>query len=233
MAYGVRLLPVDVMIVEAEELYRFYRSGEEETRALRGVSVQVAAGEVVAVAGPSGSGKSTLLSCLAGLDDPDGGTVRINGRRLSHRPEQERTGLRAELVGVLFQNGNLIEHLSVAGNVALVQRLAGRRDNRWRGELLDRLELRGRAGAWPSELSGGEAARAALAVALANRPALLLADEPTGELDRHTEDAVLRLLRAQAGEHTAVVIASHSPAVRRLADRVVELKDGQVSWTSS
>jgi putative ABC transport system ATP-binding protein len=221
------------MILQAEELYRFYRSGDEETRALRGVSVEVSPGEVVALTGPSGSGKSTLLACLAGLDDPDGGMVKIDGRRLSHRPEQEKAALRAELVGMLFQSGNLIEHLTVTGNIELAQRLARRRDSRWRAEILERLDLSGRARAWPSELSGGESARAALAVALANRPVLLLADEPTGELDQHTEAAVLRLLRAQAGQDTAVIIASHSAAVRRLADRVVELKDGQVPWTSS
>ncbi|MEV4245534.1 ABC transporter ATP-binding protein [Streptosporangium canum] len=217
------------VILQAEELYRFYRSGEEETRALRGVTFHAAAGEVVAVCGPSGSGKSTLLTCLAGLDDPDGGTVRVNGHRISHRPEAERAGLRARLVGVLFQSGNLIEHLTVAANVDLAQRLAGRRDPRWRDSLLESLGLSGRAGAWPSRLSGGEAARAGLAVALANRPALLLADEPTGELDQHTEAPVLRLIRDQAAKRTAVVIASHSPAVRRLADRVVELKDGRTA----
>ncbi|MET8002681.1 ABC transporter ATP-binding protein [Nonomuraea glycinis] len=230
MAHGLRLLPLDgVVIVQAEELYRFYRSGDEETKALRGVSLHAAAGEVVLVAGPSGSGKSTLLACLGGLDDPDGGTVRVDGRRISHRPEAERAALRARLVGVLFQSGNLIEHLTVAANVDLAQRLAGRRDRRLCDELLAGLGLSARAGAWPSQLSGGESARAGLAVALANRPALLLADEPTGELDQHTEAPVLRLIRAQAGERTAVVIASHSPAVRRLADRVVELKDGRAT----
>ncbi|MET9241242.1 ABC transporter ATP-binding protein [Nonomuraea sp. NPDC003709] len=217
------------VILQAEELYRFYRTGEEETRALRGVSLHAAAGEVVLVSGPSGSGKSTLLACLGGLDDPDGGTVRVAGHRISHRPEAERAALRARLVGVLFQSGNLIEHLTVAANVDLAQRLAGRRDRRLREELLARLGLSTRARAWPSELSGGESARAGLAVALANRPALLLADEPTGEIDQHTEAPVLRLIREQAGEHTAVVIASHSPAVRRLADRVVELKDGRAT----
>ncbi|MFI6184266.1 ABC transporter ATP-binding protein [Nonomuraea sp. NPDC051191] len=230
MADGVGLLPLDgVVIVQAEELYRFYRSGDEETRALRGVSLDVAAGEVVLVSGPSGSGKSTLLACLGGLDDPDGGTVRVDGHRISHRPEAERAALRARLVGVLFQSGNLIEHLTVAANVDLAQRLAGRRDRRLRDELLAGLGLAARARAWPSQLSGGEAARAGLAVALANRPALLLADEPTGELDQHTEGPVLRLIRRQAGERTAVVIASHSPAVRRLADRVLELKDGRAT----
>lgn len=217
------------MILRAEELYRFYRSGDEETKALRGVTLHADAGEVVLVNGPSGSGKSTLLACLGGLDDPDGGIVTVDGRRISHRPEAERAALRARLVGVLFQSGNLIEHLTVAANVDLAQRLAGRRDRRLRDELLAALGLSAKAGAWPSRLSGGESARAGLAVALANRPRLLLADEPTGELDQRTEAPVLRLIREQAGDHTAVVIASHSPAVRRLADRVVELRDGRAT----
>ncbi|WP_248959391.1 ABC transporter ATP-binding protein [Sphaerisporangium perillae] len=216
-------------MLEAEELYRFYRSGEEETRALRGISLKVAPGEVVAISGPSGSGKSTLLSCVAGLDDPDGGIVRIAGQRISHRPEADKARLRARLVGVLFQSGNLIEHLTLAQNVELAQRVGGRRDPAHRAELLDRLGLSARAGAWPSRLSGGEAARAGLAVALANRPSLLVADEPTGELDRRSEGPVLDLIRDQARSHTAVVIASHSPAVRRMADRVVQLRDGRVA----
>ncbi|WP_405150056.1 ABC transporter ATP-binding protein [Sphaerisporangium sp. NBC_01403] len=220
---------MDAVILRAEELYRFYRAAEEETRALRGVSLEVAPGEVVAVTGPSGSGKSTLLACLAGLDDPDGGTVRIDGHRISHRPEAERAALRARLVGVLFQSGNLIEHLTVAQNVDLAQRLAGRTAPGWRDELLGGLGLSGRARNRPSRLSGGEAARAGLAVALANRPALLLADEPTGELDQRSETPVLKLIRERAAQNTAVVIASHSPAVRRLADRVITLKDGRVT----
>ena len=218
---------MDPMILRAEELYRFYRTGEEETRALRGVSLEVAAGEIVAVAGPSGSGKSTLLACLAGLDEPDGGTVRIAGERISHRPEADKAALRARLVGVLFQSGNLLEHLTVAQNIDLAQRLAGGRNKASRDGLLAELGLSGRARAWPSSLSGGEAARAGLAVALANAPALLLADEPTGELDRDTEAPVLALVREQARRGTAVVIASHSPNVRRGADRVIELKDGR------
>ncbi|MCW2880756.1 MAG: hypothetical protein JWQ95_4856 [Sphaerisporangium sp.] len=216
-------------ILRAEELYRFHRSGDEEVRALRGVSLEVSAGEVVAVTGPSGSGKSTLLACLAGLDEPDGGAVRVAGDRISHRPEPERAALRARLVGVLFQSNNLIEHLTVRQNVDMAQRLARHADTRWRDHILALVGLTSRAGARPSTLSGGEAARAGLAVALANRPAVLLADEPTGELDRVTEATVLQLLRDRASEHMAVVVASHSPAVRRFADRVITLKDGRTT----
>lgn len=210
--------------VRARSLYRFYRSGAEETLALQGVSLQVRPGELVAVTGPSGSGKSTLLACLAGMDDPDGGSVHIDGHRISHQPERTRTRLRARLVGILFQQANLLEHLTVAQNVALVQGLTRRR----RDSPLAAVGLDHRAGAYPSELSGGEVTRAGLAVALANEPAVLLADEPTGELDSTTEARVLDLLLTTARRGTAVVIASHSPAVAVTADRIVRLDDGKV-----
>jgi putative ABC transport system ATP-binding protein len=116
------------MILEAERLYRFYHAGDDETLALRGVSLSVAAGELVAITGPSGSGKSTLLNCLAGLDEPDGGQVRIDGERLSRRPEAERARMRAGSIGLLYQQANLVGHLSVAGNVALAQHLNGEAD---------------------------------------------------------------------------------------------------------
>jgi putative ABC transport system ATP-binding protein len=215
-------------VLETTELYRFYRAGEEETLALRGVSLHVRIGEFVAVSGPSGSGKSTLLACLAGLDEPDGGTVRIDGSRMSHRPERERAALRARLVGVVFQSGNLIEHLTVRQNIDLAQRLARRRDRAWREELLADLRLTERGGARPSELSGGEAARSAVAVAVAAHPAVVLADEPTGELDAYTERGVLDLLRDLTEQGTAVIVASHSPAVAQVADSTVTLRDGRI-----
>jgi putative ABC transport system ATP-binding protein len=167
-------------MIEARNLYRFYRAGDEETLALRGVSITVADGEMVAVTGPSGSGKSTLLACLAGLDEPDGGQVLVNGVRLSHRPEAQRAAMRARGIGVLFQSDNLIRHLSVRQNIDLAQRLAGRADHAYRDGLVARLGLAARSDARPGTLSGGEAARAGLAVALAADPAVLLADEPTG-----------------------------------------------------
>jgi putative ABC transport system ATP-binding protein len=215
--------------IEAIELYRFYRAGDEETLALRGVSVRVEAGELVAVVGPSGSGKSTLLACLAGLDEPDGGQVRIGGVRLSHRPEPQRAAMRARGIGMLFQSDNLIAHLTVAQNVDLAQRLAGRVDRSYRDRLLADLGLAARAGAVVSTLSGGEAARAGLGVALAAKPAVLLADEPTGELDDTTEASVLTLLRDQARAGSAVLVASHSAAATATADRRIELVDGRVA----
>ncbi|MDT5026280.1 MAG: putative transport system ATP-binding protein [Micromonosporaceae bacterium] len=215
-------------MIEARSLYRFYRAGGEETLALRGVSLTVADGEMVAVTGPSGSGKSTLLACLAGLDEPDGGQVLVNGVRLSHRPEAERAAMRARGIGVLFQSDNLIGHLSVRQNIDLAQRLAGRADHAYRDNLVARLGLAARSDARPGTLSGGEAARAGLAVALSADPAVLLADEPTGELDDATEASVLTLLRAQAEAGCAVVIASHSAAAATAADRVVTLQDGRL-----
>jgi putative ABC transport system ATP-binding protein len=215
--------------VEATDLYRFFHTGDTETLALRGVSLAVHAGEVVAVTGPSGSGKSTLVACLAGLDEPDGGMVRVDGEPLSRQPEWRRARLRASRIGVLFQSGNLLEHLSVAENVELAQRLARRGDRQRRMALLERLGLGQRGDARPSELSGGEAARAGLAVALANQPSVLLADEPSGEVDGVTEQRVLDLLRGAADAGAAVVVVTHSASVASAADRVVELVDGQVT----
>jgi len=218
--------------LRAVSLYRFFRAGDEETQALRGVSLAVEPGELVAVAGPSGSGKSTLLSCLAGLDTPDGGMVHVAGQRLSHRPERERTRLRARHIGLLYQSANLLEHLSVDANLALVQALVARRTEpaaaQRRLALLRSLDIEQRSTATPSTLSGGEAARAGLAVALANDPAVLLADEPTGEVDADTERQIVGLLRARADAGTAVVVVSHSAALAGAADRVIRLADGKV-----
>ena len=215
--------------LEADSLYRFFRAGDEETLALRGVSLRVATGENVAIVGPSGSGKSTLLSLLAGLDEPDGGAVYVHGQRLSHQSEATRARLRARMIGVLFQSGNLLPHLTVTGNIELAQRLADNADRPHIPDLLSGLGLGARAGAYPGELSGGELARAGLAIALANNTAVLLADEPTGELDAHTETQVLDLLKSRAEQGVAILIASHSPAVAAAADRVITLTDGEVS----
>jgi putative ABC transport system ATP-binding protein len=224
--------PELVAAVEARSLYRFYRAGEEETLALQGVSLTVAPGELVVVVGPSGSGKSTLLSCMAGTDDPDGGAVLVEGHRISHRPESVRAGIRARRIGVVAQSGNLFDHLTVEANLAFVRALAGdgAADTVHASprDVLRTVGLHTRAGAYPGELSGGEAARAALAVALVNDPAVILADEPTGELDTAAEADLLGLLVAAASRGVAVVVASHSPAVAAVADRVVALYDGRV-----
>jgi putative ABC transport system ATP-binding protein len=215
--------------LEASNLYRFFHTGDEEVLALRGVSLTVEAGEMVAVTGPSGSGKSTLLACLAGLDDPDGGIVRVAGTRLSRRPERERAAIRLRAIGILYQSGNLLDHLTVRQNVELLQRLRGGRPRRGVEELLEMMELQPRAAARPSHLSGGESARAGLAVAMANDPPVLLADEPTGEIDSALEDRLLARLRAVVEGGTAVVVVTHSASVAGRADRSIGLEDGRVT----
>ncbi len=226
---------VEAPVLEAIDLYRFFHTGGEETLALRGVSVSVNAGEMVAITGPSGSGKSTLLACLAGLDEPDGGMVRVAGHELSRRPETERSQLRARHIGMLFQTNNLLDHLSVEANVALAQRLAQRLAGHHTSppvrELLDELGISHRRNSRPSQLSGGELARAGLAVTLANDPELIVADEPTGELDSDSADLVLDVLAVRAARGAAIVLVTHSPDVAAVAHRQVVLRDGVVVCT--
>src|SRR3954471_20927724 len=211
-------------LLQAESLYRFFHAGDDETLALQGVSLAVEAGEMVAITGPSGSGKSTLLACLAGLDEPDGGMVRIAGERLSRRPEEHRARMRADGIGVLYQQANLVGHLSVCDNVALARRLGG---GSAPGDALERAGIAHRAHARPAQLSGGELARAGLAVALANDPAVILADEPTGELDDVTAARILHLLRERADGGAAVLVVTHDPDVASATDREIRLRDGR------
>ena len=221
---------LDGAVLEANDLYRFYHAGDDETFALRGVSLTVATGEILAVVGPSGSGKSTLVACLAGLDEPDGGSVSVAGARITRRPEAQRAELRARWIGVLQQSGNLLDHLSVANNVGSAQALVPttERARASVASLLADVGLADRAHARPATLSGGEAARAGLAVALANDPPLLLADEPTGEVDDVNEQLILDLLRRRAGAGQAVVIVTHSTRAALEADRIVHLNDGRI-----
>jgi putative ABC transport system ATP-binding protein len=224
------IVPLALMLIlDARDLYRFYHAGDEETLALRGVSLTAAPGELVAVVGPSGSGKSTLLACIAGLDEPDGGGVHIAGERMSRRPEAVRAALRAGSIGMLFQSGNLIAHLDLAGNVLLAQELGGRADGDRARAILESVGLGARAHARPQQLSGGELARAGLAVALANDPPLLLADEPTGELDSATSEEIVALLRRRAAQGCAIVAATHNQRLADAADRTVQLLDGRVA----
>lgn len=212
---------------EAHELYRFFHTGDEETFALRGVSLVVERGEMVAVVGPSGSGKSTLLNCLAGLDEPDGGHVTVFGERLTRRPESVRSRMRARSIGMLMQSGNLVEHLTLEENVAVAQSLGNGGEPP--AALLEKVGLSGRSWAYPTELSGGEAARGGLAVALANDPDVLLADEPTGEVDADNERAILALLLERARSGRAVLVVTHSPRVAEASDRVVRMQDGRLA----
>lgn len=216
--------------MRADRLYRFHHAGDDEVLALQGVSLTLERGELVAVTGPSGSGKSTLVACLTGLDDPDGGTVTVAGQRLSRRPEADRAAIRARHIGVVFQHGNLLDHLDLVANIALAQRLVGHDTDTTRPtDLLESLGLVHRARAVPAELSGGELARAGLAVALANAPEVVVADEPTGELDGDTEATVLDLLRARCELGAAVLVVTHSPRVAASADRRIQLADGKVT----
>lgn len=215
-------------VLEATELYRFFHTGDEEVMALRGVTVALDAGEFTALRGPSGSGKSTLLACLAGIDEPDGGTVSVLGERMTRCPEPERARLRAGQLGMLMQSGNLFEHLTVGGNVRLQMQVSGRdRPDEIEG-LLGSLGIEELAGVLPSHLSGGEAARAGLATALAAKPAILLCDEPTAEVDAETEQRVVDSLVEICRRGTAVFVVTHSSALASRADRIIDIRDGRI-----
>ena len=213
----------------AAELYRFFHNGDAETVALRGVSLTLEVGEFVALVGPSGSGKSTLLACLAGLDNPDGGTVSIDGERLSRRPESATAAIRARSIGMLMQSGNLLEHLTVEENVRLQSRLAKVPQSPAEADLLSELGISERRCALPSQLSGGEAARAGLAVALAAGPKILICDEPTAEVDAATEQAILAILHARQRVGVAVIVATHSSVLASAADRIIHIVDGRLA----
>ncbi len=225
-------------VLEGRGLHRFFRRGDEEIPALRDVSLSVAPGELVAVVGPSGSGKSTLLNLLAGLDDPDGGSVWIGGERFSHRGPSEQARLRGRQIGVLTQGSGLVEHLTVLGNVALAASFRGGPDAaggpvgsggpQGPQALLDELGIGSRSSARPSTLSGGETARANLAVALAGGPLVLLADEPTAEVSRDEEASILDLLRRVRPSRGATVVVTHSATVAAAADRVLQMSDGKL-----
>lgn len=214
--------------IEARDLYRFFHASENEALALRGVSLQVRAGEMVAVTGPSGSGKSTLLACLAGLDDPDGGTVWVNGEVMSRSAEPTKARIRSRHLGLLLQTHNLLAHLTVTNNILIAQRLAGQVDRTRAEELCELVGIGHRADALPTQLSRGEGARAGLAVALANGPTVLLADEPTGELDGDNEMRIVELLHGVTDDGGAVLVVTHNPVVSAAAHRIVELADGKV-----
>lgn len=218
--------------LEARGLHRFYRRGDGEVAALLDLSFSCSAGELVAVTGPSGSGKSTLLGLLAGLDDPDGGQVLIAGERISHLGQGAAARLRARRIGVMTQAASLLGHLTVLQNVRLALSLRERGGNVGSGpspeELLDGLGLGAVLRARPGTLSGGETARAGLAVALAGAPDVLLADEPTAEVSSEEEQQVLDLLVTWRPASGATVLVTHSDTVAARADRVLRLADGRL-----
>ena len=213
-----------------------YRSGERETHALRSIDLDVDRGEWVAIMGPSGSGKSTLLHVLGGLDTPDAGSISIAGADIARMSETRRALLRRREIGYVFQFFNLVSDMSVADNVELPLLLVGtrRREARTRAmELLDALGVPDVLDASPSELSGGQQQRVALARAVANRPAVLLADEPTGNLDTDSARQVLALLRREHEAGQTIVMVTHDARVASAADRVLVMQDGALTQEAS
>jgi putative ABC transport system ATP-binding protein len=224
-------LPAAPRPIVADGLVKSYGDRTRPTTVLREVSLTVEAGEWVAIMGPSGCGKSTLLNLLGGLDLPDEGSVLLAGQPVHGRSEAARARLRRDHVGYVFQLFNLVPHLDVSANVELPLTMTGvgRRAARARSaELLDVLGLADQADAYPATLSGGEQQRVALARAVAHRPAVLLADEPTGALDTEAARRVLGLIREQHEAGQAIVMVTHDHRVAAAADRVVLMRDGQV-----
>ena len=224
-------------MVVAEGLSRDYPSGDDVVHALRGVDLRVGRGQLVAIRGRSGSGKTTLLNLLGGLDRPTAGRVVVDGDEVSSMSEAQLVDFRRGVVAFIFQAFGLLPILSAAENVEVPLRLV-RADPRARDarveELLDLVGLGPRAAHRPHELSGGEQQRVAIARALANRPKLLLADEPTGQLDSQTGHAIMGLLRTVVrAEGVTAVVATHDPALLDLADRVVEIHDGMLTETAA
>jgi putative ABC transport system ATP-binding protein len=214
----------------ATDLVKVYGGGAAEVRALDGVSLEFPAGEFTAIMGPSGSGKSTLMHCLAALDTPTSGTAEIGGTALSGLSDAELTRLRRDRVGFVFQSFNLLPTLSAAENIALPKRLAGGRpDQSWLESVIDTVGLRDRLRHRPAELSGGQQQRVAVARALASKPEIVFADEPTGNLDSRSGDEVLSFMRRSVSEFgQTIVMVTHDAAAASRADRVVFLADGKV-----
>src|SRR4051812_26656216 len=217
-------------VVAASGLVKSFGEGRGARRVLDGTALQVHAGEVVAILGRSGTGKSTLLHLIGGLDRPDAGTITVAGEPVTGVGERALSRLRRRRIGFVFQFFHLLPELSGEANVLLAGRVRGAApDAIQRGrELIDRLGLRAVAASLPHQLSGGEQQRFAIARALVNDPAVLLADEPTGNLDVHAGAEVLRLLRAGASEGRAVVMVTHETAAADMADRVLTLRDGRL-----
>jgi putative ABC transport system ATP-binding protein len=219
-------------IIAAAGVEKVYDTGVVQVRALGGVDLTVAAGEVVAVMGPSGCGKTTLLNCLSGLDTFDGGDVRIEGVSLSAMSDRERTAYRGRRMGFVFQFYNLLPVLSAVENVELpllVARVPTAEARRRAGEALEMVGLAGRAAHLPEELSGGERQRVTIARSLVNDPAIVWADEPTGDLDSEMAQDIVTLMRRLNRERgLTFVIVTHDIAVGRRADRIVRMLDGRV-----
>jgi len=220
------------LIIEAVDVWKTYDSGTNQVQALRGVSLAVPHSEMVAIMGPSGCGKTTLLNCLSGLDTIDSGTVLIEGVDITTMPDRAKTTYRAKRMGFVFQTYNLLPVLSAVENVELPLVVSGTAGQEARARALAALELVGlgdRADHWPSQLSGGQRQRVTIARALVNDPAIVWADEPTGNLDSQMADDVMDLMERLNREHGhTFVIVTHDPAVGRRCDRIVRMRDGEI-----
>jgi putative ABC transport system ATP-binding protein len=221
----------DVLVVE--DLTRTFRTEAEPVTALRSVSFRIPRGEIVALSGRSGSGKTTLLNCVSGLDVPDSGTVLLDGEAVTGRDEATRTRIRRDSMAFVFQTFGLLPHLTIAENVGLPLRLKREhvdvREDRV-AHLLDLVGLAGRGRSRPDEISGGQQQRVAIARALANSPRLLIADEPTGQLDAATGAAIMDLIRSAVhAESATALIATHDSAIQATADRVLHISDGALT----
>ncbi|HSH48925.1 MAG TPA: ABC transporter ATP-binding protein [Halomonas sp.] len=216
-------------MLEFRHVHKTYTTPQGPLKVLAGVDLQLRAGESLALMGESGSGKSTLLHLAAGLDLPDRGVVCVNGQSLASLDESGRARVRRETLGLVFQQFHLVASLNVADNLRLQARLAGRDDAAWSARLMERLGLAGRERDYPEQLSGGQQQRLAIGRALAPRPALLLADEPTGNLDETTAETVLELLLALVAESgSSLLMVTHSPKVAAPLDRRLLLRHGRL-----
>jgi putative ABC transport system ATP-binding protein len=224
-------LEVRAGALECHDVFKIYRAGPVETVALRGLDLRVEPGELVAILGPSGCGKSTLLVLAAGLDEPSAGELRVWGRSLGRLDEAERAAYRARDLAIIFQSGNLWPTLSAQENVAISLRLADHEDaESAAAESLAAFGLAQRGSHRAAGLSGGEQQRVAIAAAAARRARLVLADEPTGELDEHNEEIVLASLERLCRDYrSTVVVVTHSERVAARAGRVIEMRDGKVA----
>jgi putative ABC transport system ATP-binding protein len=214
----------------AEALVKIYGKGDAEVRALDGIDLEIRRGEFTAVMGPSGSGKSTLMHCLAALDAPTSGDVAVDGTRLRGLKDKGLTTLRRERIGFVFQAFNLVPTLTAEENIVLPLSLAGRKpDKAWFDQVVDAVGLRDRLSHRPTEMSGGQQQRVACARALVSRPAIVFADEPTGNLDSVSSAEVLGFLRRSVDEFgQTVVMVTHDPVAASYTDRVVFLADGKI-----
>ncbi|MGN2431469.1 ABC transporter ATP-binding protein [Pseudomonas syringae] len=217
-------------MLQVRNVFKSYTTAQGPLAVLRGVDLQLAQGESLALMGESGSGKSTLLHLAAGLDLVDGGTVEVAGQRLDLMNESQLANWRRTEIGLVFQQFNLIGSLKIADNLAFQARLAGRYDAAWQAQLIERLGLGNLLDRYPEQLSGGQQQRVAIGRALASRPGLLLADEPTGNLDEATSDEVLQLLLDLLGDSTtSLLMVTHSPRVAERLARQVVLHHGRLA----